>query len=437
MIIQCPKQMLGHTEDLMTVGLLLMAYDPNYDYSNDDDGDAAMDDMGGDDDDEFGDDGGWDDEDGGRDNDEKSGGGGDMELEDVADDDTSWKGRGAAVKMLTSFIQTHKSTVQQYHLKICESQLDRFKEHETTVRLNIFSAFQELLLASIIAEQGSSSFGKQENNPFEMPPLVRAVSSFQLMSQKLPEMMEQICIQFKSKTANDKVKNGLLGILRDLVLVRQAQRSVRCEILTEEGIKAYFDELIPQIVVCVEQNSDVQLKSRALYVVSLILQRHRNEDCIAILEELSPAIISSVDSNFPRCKTRAMLIVSRVTEIVRSDHGAYDDKFDKIITDLFAISFKQLSLKDVEGDVKRAALKASSACLGRFGDKLLAKNISETLLILTDRLKNEVTRETSLECVAILASSPLNIDISAVVNKVIEGATAFLKQSSTSLRETV
>lgn len=50
MIIQCPKQMLGHTEDLMAVGLTLMTYDPNYDYTNDDDGDEVMDDADGDDD---------------------------------------------------------------------------------------------------------------------------------------------------------------------------------------------------------------------------------------------------------------------------------------------------------------------------------------------------------------------------------------------------
>ncbi len=104
-----------------------------------------------------------------------------MILEDIGDDDTSWKVQRAAIKMLTSFIQTHKSTVQQYHLKICESLLNRFKEHDTTVRLDIFTAFQELLLASIIAEQGTSTFAAQENNPFEMPPLVRQVSSFQLM----------------------------------------------------------------------------------------------------------------------------------------------------------------------------------------------------------------------------------------------------------------
>ena len=437
MIIQCPKEMLLHTQDLMSVALSMMTYDPNYDYSSTQDVEMADMQDEEDEDDEFGGDdwGDDDDEDGGWDNDEKDGGANDMVLEEVGDDDTSWKVRRAAVKMLTSFIQTHKSTVQQYHLKICESLLDRFKEHETTVRLHIFSAFQELLLASIIAEQGTSSFGAQELNPFDKPPLVRQVSSFQLMSQKLPEMMQQICIQFKSKTSDSKVKNGLLGILRDLVIVRQAERSSRCDVLPEDGIKAYFGELIPQIVNCVDQNNDVQLKSRALYVLYLILQRHRDGDCLSILGELVPCIISSVDTNYARVKTRAMLVVLRITEIVRPDYKEYDaSTFDKMILDLFDVSFKQLSIKDVEGEVKKAALKAATACLARFGDKLLTNQIDKTLKVLTDKLSNEITRETALECFGILSQSPLEIDISAVVNKVIAESATFLRKSSSSLR---
>jgi len=439
MIIQCPKQMLEHTSDLMQVGLSLMTYDPNYDYgtADDADGDTAMDDADAEDD-GFGDDGDdWDDEDGGWDNDEKANGEGDMVLEDVGDDDTSWKVRRAAVKMLTSFIQTHKGTVQQHHLEICGALLNRFKEHDTTVRLDIFTAFQELLLASIIAEQGTSSFGTQENNPFEMPPLVRQVSSFQLMSQKLPEMMKEITTQFSSKTSDSKVKNGLLGILRDLVLVRQAERSVRCDVLPEDGIRLYFSDLIPQIILCVQQDKDVQLKSRALYVLYLILQRHRNADCLSILADVSPCVIASVDASYPRVKTRAMLVVSRVTEIVRPDYGAYEQAtYDEIMAQLFAVSFKQLSLKDIEGEVKKAALKAATACLSRFGDALLSKEVEKTLQVLQDRLANEITRETSLECFALLAESPLGINLSTVVNKVVEEAASFLKKSKSSLRVT-
>lgn len=433
MIIQCPKQMLEHTEDLMKVGLKLMTYDPNYTYTDvDEDGDGKMDDFGDDGDDDFEDDG---DDDFGDDGDGWGDDGDD--LEDQVDEDVSWKVRRSAVKMLTSFIQTHKSTVQQYHLKICESLLGRFKEHEDTVRLDIFTAFQELLLASIIAEQGTSSFSTQENNPFDMPPLVRQVSSFQLMSQKLPEMMQQICKQFKSPSASNNVKNGLLGILRDLVLVRQAERSVRCDVLPEDGIKQWFDQLIPQIIGCISQDKDVQLQSRALYVLYLILQRHRNEDCKQILNEITPCIIASVDSNTSRVKTRAMLLVARITIIVRPDYKDYDGtKYDKIIDDLFTISFKQLSLKDIEGEVKKAALKAAASCLARFGDKLLVKQIDKTLKILNDRLENEITREAALECFAMLAESPLNIDISSVVNKVIEEAGGFLKKSSANLRNT-
>ncbi len=132
-------------------------------------------------------------------------------------------------------------------------------------------------------------------------------------------------------------------MLRDLVLVRQAERSVRCDVLLEDGIKAYFDELIPEIIKCIEQNKHVALKSRALYVLYLILQRHRNVDCLPILGDLSPVIISSVACNFPRVKTRAMLVVSRITEIIRPDYGQYDSKqFVSIIVALFRISFKHM-----------------------------------------------------------------------------------------------
>jgi len=442
MIIQCPKQMLEHTESLMEVSLSLMAYDPNYDYGSatDGDGDADMADADGGDEDGF-DDGGdeWGDDDAGWDADEKDGGGTQIVVDNFGDDDTSWKVRRAAVKMLTSFIQTHKSTVQQYHIKICESLLGRFKEHDTTVRLDIFTAFQELLLASIIAEQGTSSFSSNENHPFDMPPLVRQVSSFQLMSQKLPEMMQQICTQFKSKTADSKVKNGLLGILRDLVLVRQAERSVRCDVLPEDGIKGYFGELIPDIVACIQQNTDVQLKSRALYVLYLILQRHRNEDCATIVAQITPCILSSVDAPYPRVKTRAMLLVLRITAVVRDDvTQAYEAaRFDAIIKSLFEVSFKQLSLKDIEGEVKQAAMKAATECLARFGDALLKDKVAPTLKVLTERLANEITRETSLECFAVLAESPLKIDLSAsVAAKVVEASASFLKKSSSTLRVT-
>eukprot|EP01084_Bolivina_argentea_P006365 12067_1 len=50
MIIQCPKQMLEHTNQLMEVGLKLMTFDPGYDYG---------DDFGGDGDDDFGDGDDW------------------------------------------------------------------------------------------------------------------------------------------------------------------------------------------------------------------------------------------------------------------------------------------------------------------------------------------------------------------------------------------
>lgn len=88
------------------------------------------------------------------------------------------------------------------------------------------------------------------------------------------------------------------------------------------------------------------------------------------------------------------------------------------------------------GEVKKAALKAATACLARFGDALLSEEVDKTLQVLQDRLANEITRETSLECFALLAQSPLDIPLASVVNKVISSAASFLKKSKSSLRVT-
>ena len=62
--------------------------------------------------------------------------------------------------------------------------------------------------------------------------------------------------------------------------------------------------------------------------------------------------------------------------------------------------------------------------------------MAKTLQVLQDRLTNEITRETALECFALLTESPLGIDLESVVNKVVEQTASFLKKSKSSLRVT-
>ena len=66
---------------------------------------------------------------------------------------------------------------------------------------------------------------------------------------------------------------------------------------------------------------------------------------------------------------------------------------DVILEQLFGVLFKQLSLKDIEGEVRKAVLKAATACLARFefGNKLLRKEVDKALKVLQDRLANEIT----------------------------------------------
>jgi len=424
LIVQCPKQMSEYSKDLMNVALKLMSFDPNYSYDENeeqDDNKMEVDDF---------DDGGWNDEEDDNNNDGwDANAGGDVGAQD---DDTSWKVRRAAIKMLAALIQTHKSHVQQFHIEICDALLNRFKEHDVNVKIEIFDTFRILLIASVVAEHGTLG---SMNNPFELPPMVRQVSSMELMSEKLDKMIQCAVVEFKSKSSNAKVKLSLLSIVNDLILVRSAERSNKVPLLTDEGLKSYFPQLIPQLISCCQDN-DVQVQTKALHVVYLILQRHRSQEALLILNDVQDVIIKCTLSDYSRVKTRALLTISRAIECIRpmdNEDIKYDRKYDSIVNKFFDVSFKQLQLKDVEQEVKKAALDAVAKCIAHFGD-LLSKHIDSTLDVLLQRLNNEVTRQTALHAFSTIASSSLRVDLNKCVDKLVSDISSFLKQHSASLK---
>lgn len=123
-ITKCPKEIAVHIKDILKGTLLLMTFDPNYDYS-----------VGEEDDDMDGVD--WDD---GSEYDDSE--------ELVDDDDTSWKVRKSAVKVLLALITTRPDKKKDFY-DITGKLVDRFKERDTKIKIDILRCFQALLKTSL------------------------------------------------------------------------------------------------------------------------------------------------------------------------------------------------------------------------------------------------------------------------------------------------
>lgn len=119
---KCPKEITKHIPTLLDTVTKLISYDPNYTYDHDAD-------MGGDDDE---DEGGW---------------GSDFDDDEaqVDDDDTSWKVRRAAIKVVDSIVRTRPEMLREIYDKLVGHLVDRFKERDENVKCDVFGAFQSVM----------------------------------------------------------------------------------------------------------------------------------------------------------------------------------------------------------------------------------------------------------------------------------------------------
>lgn len=95
----------------------MIAYDPNFYAGDADDGGSEEDDGEFDDDDEDG-----------------------AEAYDD-DDDSSWKIRRAALKVIAAIVRSYPQRAQDSHRQFTLPLVERFKEREETVKLDVFTTF--------------------------------------------------------------------------------------------------------------------------------------------------------------------------------------------------------------------------------------------------------------------------------------------------------
>merc|ERR1719316_2051875 len=122
-VLRCSKEISPHLEELCNLIMFLISYDPNF-YSTGDDGDAPMDDGF----DEFDDDG----------------------LVDSDDDDSSWKVRRAALKVLAAMLKGLPDKLRDLYSKFTLPLIQRFQEREESVKLDVFTTFAEMAQTAVI-----------------------------------------------------------------------------------------------------------------------------------------------------------------------------------------------------------------------------------------------------------------------------------------------
>uniref|UniRef100_A0A5B7B384 Cullin-associated NEDD8-dissociated protein 1 n=1 Tax=Davidia involucrata TaxID=16924 RepID=A0A5B7B384_DAVIN len=379
-LLRCHRDISSYCDEILYLTLEYLSYDPNF-----------TDNMEEDTDDEIHEE---------EEDDESAN-------EYTDDEDISWKVRRAAAKCLSALIVSRPEMLSKLYEEACPKLIDRFKEREENVKMDVFNTFIELL-----RQTGNVTKGQVDINES---------SPRWLLKQEVPKIVKSINRQLHEKSIKTKV--GAFSVLKELVVV------------LPDCLADHIGSLIPGIekALC-DKSATSNLKIEALIFTRLVLASHSPSVFHPYIKALSSPFLSAVGERYYKVTAEALRVCGELVRVVRPNIEGYGFDFKPYVHPIYNAIMTRLTNQDQDQEVKECAISCMGLVVSTFGDNLRAE-LPACLPVLVDRMGNEITRLTAVKAFAVIAASPLKIDLSCVLEHVIAELTAFLRKANLALRQ--
>uniref|UniRef100_M8BLV3 Cullin-associated NEDD8-dissociated protein 1 n=1 Tax=Aegilops tauschii TaxID=37682 RepID=M8BLV3_AEGTA len=295
------------------------------------------------------------------------------------DEDASWKVRRASAKCLSAIIVSRPQMLSKMYQEACPKLIDRFRGREENVKMDIFNTFIELLRQTGNVTKGQGDI--DESSPRW------------LLKQEVPKVVKSINRQLREKSIKTKV--GAFSVLKELVVV------------LPDCLADHFGSLVPGIEKALnDKSSTSNLKIEALAFTRIVMASHSPSVFHPYIQALSGPILSAIGDRYYKVTAEALRVCGELVRVLRPNFE----------------------------EVKECAISCMSLVIATFGDGLQSE-LPSCLPILVDRMGNEITRLTAVKAFAVIANSPLRIDLSCVLDHVVSELTAFLRKANRALRQ--
>lgn len=384
---RCPKEITPHINTITGLCLQYITYDPNYNY--DDEGDDGEDGIVMETEEEGDDD----------DNDEYS-----------DDDDMSWKVRRSAAKCLEAVIATRHELLCDFYRTVSPALIARFKEREENVKSDIFHAYMALL------RQTRPSVGvnldpdcmDQEEGPVCM------------LQTQVPAIVKAVHNQMKEKSI--KTRQDCFTLLKELVIVLPG------------ALTNHIPALIPGIQYSLgDKNSSSNMKIDTLAFVHCLLTSHSPEVFHSHMSVLVPPVITAVGDGFYKITAEALLVLQQLVKVIRPLDTPSNFDFTPFTGELYHCTLIRLKAADIDQEVKERAISCMGQIICNLGDYLQGE-LHTCLPIFLDRLRNEITRLTTVKALTKVAGSPLRIDLRPILGEAVPILGSFLRKNQRALK---
>lgn len=399
---KCPREVTPHIPSIVELCLHFLCHDPNYNYSADDSVLEAVDDDGDDamtgtpaapdaeDDDYAGD---------------------DDEQDYSDDDDMSWKVRRAAAKCLDTVVSTRPELLLYLYRTVSMPLLNRFKEREENVKLDIFNVY-----ISLLRQTKASVSSMTETND----QTVDSESPITALQQQVPFLVRVVHRQLQEHSA--KTRQGCFTLLKELIAVRRG-------VLTE-----HIRLVMPAVLTALsEQNEASNMKIDTLVFLRCLLVDHPASVFHPHIARLLPALLAAVADPFYKIAAEALHVLQQMVSVIRPLDGASQFDFVPFTVPVYTATLQRLVAADLDQEVKERAISCMGQVLSVLGDQLV-EQLPGCLPILLERLRNEMTRLATVRALTAVAASPLAPHLSPILSDTLALVHTFLRKNQRSLK---
>ncbi|TKC41478.1 hypothetical protein EI555_001579, partial [Monodon monoceros] len=382
---KCPKEMGPHVPSVTSLCLQYIKHDPNYNYDSDEEEEQMETE-----DSEFS----------------------EQESEDEYsdDDDMSWKVRRAAAKCLAALISSRPDLLTNFHCTLAPVLIHRFREREENVKADVFGAYIVLL------RQTRPPKGWLE--AVEEP--TQAGSNLQMLRGQVPLVIKALQRQLKDRSV--RARQGCFSLLTELAGVLPGSLAEHMPVLVAGIIFSLAD-----------RSSSSTIRMDALAFLQGLLGTEPAEAFHPQLPALLPPVMACVADPFYKIAAEALLVLQELVRALWPLDGPRMLDPEPYIGEMSAATLARLRATDLDQEVKERAISCMGHLVGHLGDRL-GDNLEPSLLLLLDRLRNEITRLSAVKALTLVAVSPLRIDLQPILAEALPILASFLRKNQRALR---
>lgn len=462
----CSHDMRSYTDEAIEAAIRYVTYDPNVATDEDDE------EMGGTQGEDVDDDGT-----NGYGNEEE-----DFEEEGAMsdEDDSSWKVRRCAAKVLYTIISTRSNgdllENGTLYEKIAPVLIGCFKEREENVRLEILVTLGSLIrktgegisLSTSIGDHeletsvssvsrsrkrrrggsdaafdapGALSFAVGMSSPAPSPSPVSGPKAD--LARLSPFIIRGIAKLLKQSSISSKQAGTM--VLRDMVLVQHGGLSEHLGNILEPLVDAIQSTASESTLTSVGASTSAtgsKLRIEALQLVSAVCDTHSSRVVAPYIGNIVPGVIAAVKDKYYKVSSEAINVVESIVKLLTPPRSAgAESQYHAYLGNLYTVILDRAVATDADLEVRQRAIHAVGVLLARtFGLKsskmLPATKKLDAFGVLYDRLKNETTRLSAVQAVDIVAASAVEkSDLQAEwVRNVTLELSAQLRKSNRALR---